>query len=403
LIKDKFDDADIQLWVRQRKLRFETEDIGAVRQCGASKELQRWLLLGGEGVASAPADPVVNPTAAVGGVYGSLTVDLSSIKCQAPPETRKRVLAVKEFDFGAVKSKEQAAFNTEVAVGKGMAALAIKRIAEAKKFRVVDRAMLNETLHEQDKASSDRIKEGTGPRRGRVIGADALVLGTITIFGPDDKKSALSTIVNKLPGPLGRVGGHKTTNKWVVGVTYQLVDAETSEIIGQGDARATAERKSKGVDIGAVLGSGAAGTNIDMTSQNFLETVIGEATLNAVDQLIAKMNADEQKIPLHFLESSSRIADVSPGKLTISAGSSNGVLPCDRLVISRVIKEIKDPVTGEVLDLQLRKIGEMLATDLKEKIASGSFQGMEEPKVGDVAEKIKPQASAARSDTAENK
>ena len=74
-------------------------------------------------------------------------------------------------------------------------------------------------------------------------------------------------------------------------------------------------------------------------------------------------------------------------------GSANGIVSCDRFTVSRIEKEILDPVTKERLDLQLRKLGEMVVTDVRDKISVGFFQGTETPKVGDVVEKIKPPAA----------
>jgi hypothetical protein len=83
-----------------------------------------------------------------------------------------------------------------------------------------------------------------------------------------------------------------------------------------------------------------------------------------------------------------KIADISGNKIYLAAGSNEGVQNCDRFEISRVIKEIKDPSTGEVLDLQTEKVGELLVTEVREKISIAVFNGTAMPKVGYVAKKL---------------
>lgn len=61
---------------------------------------------------------------------------------------------------------------------------------------------------------------------------------------------------------------------------------------------------------------------------------------------------------------------------------------CDKFEVSRVIKEIKDPSTGEVLDLQVEKVGELMVTEVRDKISIAYFNGTEMPKVGYVVRKI---------------
>jgi curli biogenesis system outer membrane secretion channel CsgG len=397
MIKGGMPDSVIVNSVRNQNLKFGMDDLMKLHKGGASPALLE-ALSGGTRPASeqppeapkaapaAPADAVPLPAATMP------SVDLNAVRCEAPKEARKRVLAVEDFDFGAVKTKDQAVFNTEVAVGKGMAALAIKRLGEAARFRVVERAKLTKAIEEQDRGASTRMKQGTTARSGRVIGADAILLGTITIFGTDDKQKGIGGYFGKIWGPLGRVKLKFTTNKFIVAVNYRLVDAETTEVIGQGDARGEAERKGKGVDIGGILGGTAAGGSLDMTSTNFLETIVGEATIAAMDKLMADLNERESKIPLHFIDATSRIANIEGANLYISAGSVNGVQPCDRFTVSRIVKEITDPLTHELLDLQLRKIGEMVVTEVKDKMSFGVFQGTEPPQVKDVAEKVKPPA-----------
>lgn len=400
LVKAKQSDQLIIRFVETSKMKITEDQMFKLVEAGASSSLIDKIY--GPGAAAAPAATpaaaaVVEPAKAAkpAVVQAAYNTDLSLVACTVDQATRRRVVAVQEFDFGAVKTAEQAVLNTQAAVGKGMMALAIKRITEAQKYRVVERAELEKIMKEQDRAASTRLKQGTGAKTGQIIGADAILIGTITVFGSDDKnkKVGVGAFTRHIPGVGGALGGlklGKVENKFVVVVNYRLADAETSEIIATGEARGEALRKGQSFDIGALTGAGGGGASIDMTSSNFLETIAGEATMQSLDKLIAGLNESEQKIPLRFMDASSRIAQINGPKIYISAGTFSGVRKCDRFTVSRIEQEIKDPVTKEVIDLQLRKIGEFIATEVRDKATIGLFEGSEQPKEGDLAEKIKP-------------
>ncbi len=65
----------------------------------------------------------------------------------------------------------------------------IKRMADANKVVVVERAKINQLMAEQDRNASNRVKQGSGARVGQISGADAVLAGDIVIFGRDDKKT----------------------------------------------------------------------------------------------------------------------------------------------------------------------------------------------------------------------
>jgi hypothetical protein len=139
--------------------------------------------------------------------------------------------------------------------------------------------------------------------------------------------------------------------------------------------------------LGGLYGGRGGAVQVDMTSSNFLETVIGEATLDCVNKLAAIANANENRIARRDREIEARIAEVDGPKVYLAAGSNDGIQNCDRLQVSRIIKEIKDPSTGEVLDLQTETVGELMVVEVREKISIAYFNGTSAPQVGYVARK----------------
>src|SRR5579862_1240767 len=223
---------------------------------------------------------------------------------------KKRVI-VDEFDYSTVKTSVQAVFNTQQDIGKGIRAMLVTRLAQANKVVIVERAKLATLTKEQDMNAGNRVKQGTGARIGQISGADALLSGDIVIFGRDDKKKSVKG-GGIIGGVIGGIASSKNEDKAVVAIDYRLIDAETSEIIATGEARGESVRKSSGLGaLAGALGKGVAGVQVDMTSSNFAETIIGEATQDCVNKLADILLGQTANMKKAVREVEGRVADVS--------------------------------------------------------------------------------------------
>jgi curli biogenesis system outer membrane secretion channel CsgG len=301
-------------------------------------------------------------------------------------QAQKKRVIVDEFDFSAVKTQVQAVFNTQEDIGKGIRAMLVKRIADANNLVVVERAKIQNIMKEQDFNASNRVKQGSGARVGNISGADAMLSGDIVIFGRDDKKRSIKG-GGLFGSVVGGIAASKNEDKAVVVVDYRLIDAETSEVIATGEARGESVRKGNALGaIGGALGKGIAGVQVDMTSSNFAQTIIGEATQDCVNKLadILKEQSATMKKAVRAVETS--VADVSGNTLVIAAGGNDGVNVGEVFEILQVVREVKDPTTKEVLDRITNKVGEMTITSVRDKIATGTYSGSP-AKVGYLARK----------------
>jgi curli biogenesis system outer membrane secretion channel CsgG len=287
---------------------------------------------------------------------------------------KKRVI-VDEFDYSTVKSSVQAVFNTQADIGKGIRAMMVKRMGDGAKVVVVERAKVDQLMAEQDRNASNRVKQGSGARVGRISGADAVLAGDIVVFGRDDKKTNIGA-GGFARGPFAGIHIKKEEDKAVVVIDYRLIDAETSEVLATGEARGESVRKSSGFGgMGGVWGAGGGGGGIDMTSSNFGQTIIGEATQDCVNKLADILNQQAATMKKAVREVEARVADVSGGTLVISAGANDGVNVGETFEILKILREVKDPVTKEVLDTVTQHTGEMTITSVRDKIATGSYVG----------------------------
>ena len=251
----------------------------------------------------------------------------------------------------------------------------VTRLAQANKVVIVERAKIATLTKEQDFNASNRVKQGTGARVGQISGADAMLSGDIVVFGRDDKKKSVKG-GGLIGGVIGGIASSKNEDKAVVTIDYRLIDAETSEIIATGEAKGESVRKGNALGaIGGVLGKGVAGVQVDMTSSNFAETIIGEATQDCVNKLADILLGQTANMKKAVREVEGRVADVSGKTLVLNVGANDGVNVGETFEVLRIVREVKDPVTKETLDVVTEKTGEMTITSVRDKVATGSYTG----------------------------
>jgi curli biogenesis system outer membrane secretion channel CsgG len=362
-----------------RTYKLAPADLLKLTQAGVSANIISAMTAGG-GAAAAPAaaSAASAPAAAAGGVT-PFPPDLADVAGTA----QKRRMAVSPFDYSTVMSWVQYWFNQPYNIGDGIRAMLTTRMAQSNTITLLEREKIQEVMKEQDFAASNRVRQGTGAKIGQISGADVNLYGDIVIFGRDDttKRKSAGAVVGRLFGSAvgGAVTGFSKEEKAVVGITLRLVDTETGEVIETAEARGESSRTSKdfsGVLGGAGAGVGAvAGGSSGMTSSNFQNTIIGEATSNAVTKVVEFLEGRVPKLPAKPRSVEGRVAVIGAGQITLALGSNDGVLRGDRFEILQINGEIRDPATKEVIDVDAVKIGEFVADTIRERTASGAYGG----------------------------
>jgi curli biogenesis system outer membrane secretion channel CsgG len=311
------------------------------------------------------------------------------LACAALAPAQKKAMMVEEFDYSTVMTAVQAVFGTQMNIGQGIQAMLVKRVAEGGKFTVIERKKIANVMKEQDFNASNRVKQGSGARVGQIRGADLTLMGDIVVFGRDDRRTSAGVGAGVFGAGGGAIGGSKGEFKAVVVLDYRIVDAETSEVVGSGEARGESKRTSKGFGAAMFAGGVFAGGGVNMTSSNFGETIIGEATMDAVNKLAANINSADLNGGAESRDNDldARVADVSGASITINAGNAAGLRVGQTFTIYHKGKEIKDPSTGEVLDVQTTPLGTLTITVVRDKISVGNYAGGGTPVVGDIVRK----------------
>ncbi len=369
-------------------------DMVKLKQAGVSDNVIGVMLDPSSSPGSCRCRRAAAPSACSGAVAAPAPASVAAAPAPVPTgatsQAEKKRVIVDEFDYSTVKTSVQAVFNTQADIGKGIRAMLVKRMADANKVVIVERAKIDQLTSEQDRNASNRVKQGSGARVGRISGADAVLAGDIVVFGRDDKKTNVGA-GGFARGPFAGIHVKKEEDKAVVVIDYRLVDAETSEVIATGEARGESTRKSSGFGgMGGNWGGGGGG-GIDMTSSNFGQTIIGEATQDCVNKLgdILSQQATNMKKTVREVET--RVADISGSTMVIAAGGNDGVNVGETFEILKVLREVRDPQTKEVLDTVTEKAGEMTVTSVRDKVATGNYAG-KPAAVGFIARKKLPPA-----------
>jgi curli biogenesis system outer membrane secretion channel CsgG len=162
--------------------------------------------------------------------------------------------------------RNQSEFKDEPRIGRGISQMLITALVNSGRFTVVERneQVLNSILKEQSLGLSGVIDPMTAAKVGKLLGAQAVVIGEISEFG-----------IRKTGAFVG-LGGTKTITTRVV-FDARMVDVENGKIIAG----------ETGVGESSTHTSGVALT-FEFGTAGFDETTIGISTRKSVNQVVKK-------------------------------------------------------------------------------------------------------------------
>lgn len=321
-------------------------------------------------------------------LLASFVPSLAAQTSTAPPAAgRKKRVAVFDFDYATVQTASAAAFGTNVDVGKGISDLLVRHLVQDGTYSVIERKAMDKILGEQNFSNSDRADANSAAKIGRILGVDAIIVGSVTQFGYDNK----NTNVGGGGGGWGGFGiggfSHKKS-KAVVVVDARLVNIDTAEIMGVADGKGESSRESTSLLGGGGNWHGWGGGAVDFGSSDFQQTILGEAVNAAVTQMSEGLVADAPKLVARTISVEGVVASVDGGQIVLNIGSKAGLKVGDQLTVKRVTKEIKDPTTGKTLRKMTADVGVIKLTDVDEVSAVGTAVSGSDFKVGDEVKTI---------------
>lgn len=320
----------------------------------------------------------------VAGVTVLLLTFASAVWAQDAPVQRKKRIAIMDFDYATVHAGVSEIFGQDIDIGKGIADLLVTDLVKDGSYSIIERKALDKIMAEQNFSNSDRANPASAAKIGKLLGVDAILVGSITQFGSETKNLGLGGVGGNWGGHGLGGFGHKNT-KAIVGLSARLVDIDTGEVLAVAEGKGVSSRGSTSMLGGGGNWHGGGGGGVNFGSSDFQSTIIGEATKLATEQLSTEVVAGKDKLQARTIVVQGLVAAVDGDQVVLNVGQKTGIKVGDELSIERISKEIKDPATGQVLRRLSSQIGVVKVTDVDEVSSVCTVVSGKGFKVGDAA------------------
>jgi len=238
-------------------------------------------------------------------------------------------------------------------------------------------------IAEQNFSTSERADSSSAARIGKVLGVNAIILGSVTQFGTERKDFNAGGIGGGRGGlGAGRMGTRE--GKASVAVTARIIDINTGEVLASSTGRGQSSRG--GLLLGGlVIGRGGFGAGgVSMNSSQFRETILGEATYAAVNDLSKQLNLFAHKVPDSSKDIRGLVADVSGNSVILNVGRAHGLEAGTTLNVLRVDRTVKDPATGKALREIVSEVGRVRVDEADNDSSTGTIISGAGVKLGDL-------------------
>lgn len=239
-------------------------------------------------------------------------------------------------------------------LGDTFGAMLTDSLQQSKKFIVLgEKDMRREAIAEQDFSASGRTAGGKKKAQiGQMTPAQLLVKGEITHFQHSTSGGSGGIRIKGL-----KLGGGKDQAE--INAVIYVVDSTTGQVISSKKVIGKASKRSLKVgfsdrDWGADLGG-------------FKKTNVGKAVEAAIDEAVKFLTEQAEEIPWE-----GSVILIKKGKVYINRGEREGVSKGQSFVVG-AIEELRDPDTGELLDVSMEKSGMIVVDTVKEKISIASI------------------------------
>ena len=233
-------------------------------------------------------------------------------------------------------------------IGTGLTDLFTTELHKTGKYRIIERAQADTLTDEVDFGKSGYVEQKTAVRKGHIKGVEYYFMAKVTNFGAKQQKVGGSGYGGGGWGGIVAGIGYKKDEAYVR-IDYRIVDATSGEVIDADFGEGTYAKK--GISFGG--GNWAGGGSFDFGSSEFLESMVGKATMMALNNVVLKMDhsfiakhesradelrqeqADAQRDQMEAMkrEPGSILAKVSDTIVVVDIGSAKGFKVGDRLAV----------------------------------------------------------------------
>lgn len=244
--------------------------------------------------------------------------------CAAAPEVKAPPPAGPKLRVAVAKFENKTTYGARL--GTAASDILVTELARTERFILIERAELDRLLTEQKLGLTGAVDPATAAQMGKILGAAAMIVGSVSQFGVKTEGSDLLITASK------RQIAEATVDARIIDVeTARILHAET----GSGEARTTS---------GTFLGLGS--------SASYDEALEGKALRAAITGLAEGIVAQLAEIPWRC-----HVADVEGGDIYLDAGARSGLQIGQLLEVARLGAEIKSPDTGVVIGRREKSLG----------------------------------------------
>lgn len=279
---------------------------------------------------------------------------------------RKLRVAVLDFDFSSVSNPSL--FYSFPGESKGVSDILVNRLVATGNFTVIERSQIEAVLAEQNFGASGRIEPSSAAEIGRILGVDAIIIGTITQFDVQQRESG---------GGIIGIGVGVSKKEAYVKLNVRLIDTSTAEILATAEGNGTANQSDTEV---SVIGIGG-GSETENTGK-----LLTFATEQAIDQVIADISSQSNAIAIApGSQATAVIAYVSGNTVVLNQGTTSGYSVGMKLSIERLVEEVKDPQTGAIIHQVTNKVAEVEIVEVDNDSSVAKILTGSPLNVGDIA------------------
>lgn len=287
---------------------------------------------------------------------------------QQTKATEKVRVAVLDFDFSSVSSP--VLLSIFPAGSRGVSEILVNRLVKSGNFTVVERSQIEAILKEQDFGDSGRVDASTAAQIGRILGVEAVIIGSVTQFDIQQKRSG---------GGFFGFGAASSNTTAYVKLNIRVVNTNTAEILFVAEGNGTDNQSDTEVRVFGVGGGSATSNEGKLLTQ---------ATEKAIDQVISDLNtksANLAALPKALPSVNATVADATGNTVVLNKGKSDGYRVGMKLSIERVTRQVKDPSTGKVIRNITQAMGMIELVDVDATSSVGKITTGGKFKVGDIA------------------
>ncbi len=260
----------------------------------------------------------------------------------------KHVVAVLPFDnkvkgYGAASS----------ALGEGMTEILTTALVNSGRFVVIERALIQDIVKEQELAMTGLVNQETGVKAGGLAGAQFFVKGAVTEFNPKAGGGGIS-----LGWDLGKLAS-KASSAYLA-IDVRIIDNATGQIYASYSASATA--KSTGAGISSTLNSSIDNLNIGVSG--FSSTAIGQAVRSAITEVMGFIEAQAVQIPWQ-----GTVIKADGRRTFINRGASANINRNDIMYVYAKGEPLIDPDTGFNLGTDEEFLCQVSVNSVKDKFS----------------------------------